>query len=136
VHRPYNNGHSPAIAKLAASASSLGLVVASAGFGCVYAWRTGSTHGYMLGSLTVVFAAALEIAKPLAVNSFFSAIRQRTFGQALCLALLAVLAVAYSLTAELSLMAGIRSDVVAARQAQSRAAKDHAKAADHREVER
>jgi hypothetical protein len=136
VNRPYNNGHSPAIAKLAASASSLGLVVASAGFGCVYAWRTGSTHGYMLGALTVVFAVALEIAKPLAVNSFFSAIRQRTFGQALCLLVLSALALAYSITAELSLMAGIRSDVVAARQAQSKAAKDHTKAAEHREVER
>jgi uncharacterized transporter YbjL len=119
------------------------LVAASAGFGCVYAWRTGSTHGYMLGALTVVFAAALEIAKPLAVNGFFSSIKQRTFGQALCLLTLAVLAVAYGLTAELSLMASIRSDAVATRQAQTKAAKDQERAAarrekvaEHREVER
>jgi hypothetical protein len=113
-----------------------GLVAASAGFGTVYAWKTGSAHGYLLGGLSVMFAVALEVAKPLAVQGFFSAARAWAFGQALCLAVLAVFAVAYSLTAELSLMAGIRSDVVAARQAQSRTAKDHAKAAEHREVER
>jgi hypothetical protein len=121
---------------VASSTAAIGLVTASAGFGAVYAWKTGSAHGFLLGGLTVIFALALEVAKPLAVQGFFSAARAWAFGQALCLAVLAVLAVAYSLTAELSLMASIRSDVVASRQAQSRAAKDHAKAAEHREVER
>jgi hypothetical protein len=139
VQTPYISARAPATSNWtsgAASTASMGLVTASAGFGAVYAWKTGSAHGYLLGGLSVMFAVALEVAKPLAVQGFFSAARAWAFGQALCLAVLAVLAVAYSLTAELSLMAGIRSDVVAARQAQSRTANDHAKAAEHREVER
>jgi hypothetical protein len=119
----------------ASSAAAIGLVTASAGFGAVYAWTTGSTHGYILGGLTVLFALALEVAKPLAVQGFFSAARTWAFGQALCLAVLAVLAVAYSLTAELSLMASVRSDTVATRQAQTRAAAEHDKETAARERE-
>ena len=44
------------------------LVIASAGFGAVFAWQTGSTHGPLLGCLSVLMALGLEAAKPLAVT--------------------------------------------------------------------
>jgi hypothetical protein len=92
-------------------------VIASAGFGAVYAWTSGSTHGWLLGSLTVLFAVALECIKPLAVASAFQAFRSFAIGRGAALGLLALVAVAYSLTSELSLMAGSRGDLAAKRGA-------------------
>lgn len=91
-------------------ASAAALVVASAGFGAFYAWRTGSHHGPMLGALSVLMALGLEGAKPFAVENIFAALRSWSPFRAVAMAALAVVAVAYSLTAELSLMASIRAD--------------------------
>jgi len=71
-----------------------------------------------LACLFVLFAVGLELAKPLAVTAAFSAFRSLAFIRGLALTLLAVAAVSYSLTAELSLMATTRGDSVASRQAQ------------------
>ena len=100
-----------------ALASASALVIASAGFGAVYAWSTGSQHGFALGALSVLMAVALECCKPLALANALSAFGSFKLVRGLALALLAVVAIAYSLTAELGLMAGARGDVVAERAA-------------------
>ena len=109
---------SRAIAQISAS----GLVLASAGFGAYYAWTTGLQHGYALACLMVVMAVALELAKPLSLAAAFAAFRSWSVLRGAVLALLAAVAIAYSLTAELSLMATSRGDAVAAREAVFKAA--------------
>ena len=101
---------------LLAQSSAFGLVLASAGLGGVYAWTTGSHHGPALGGLMVVMAVALEVAKPMALASAFTAFRSWAIARGVGLALMAAVAITYSLSAELSLMAGARGDVVAERQ--------------------
>lgn len=100
------------ITKLAATA----LVLASCGFGAVFAYQTGIPHGLPLAVLSVVFAVSLECLKPLAVQGAFLAASSLKLVRCLLLAILAAVAVLYSLTAELSLMAGSRSDHTASRQ--------------------
>lgn len=107
-----------------ANLSSIGLVTASAGFGAVFAWETGSTHGVILGSLAVLMALSLEIAKPLAVVGMIEAARQWQFGRALLLAVLASIAILYSLTAELQLTARSRADGIAERAGHSQTVVD------------
>lgn len=100
-----------------ASIAATGLILSSAGFGAVYAWASGAEHGSLLASLMVMMAVALELAKPLAVASAFSAFRSWAVVRGAALALLALVAIAYSLTAELQLVATSRGDVVARREA-------------------
>lgn len=108
-------------AAIITATSSSALVVASAGFGTVYAWTSGNHHGPVLGGLSVLMALGLEGAKPFAVEGAFSALRSCSLGRALALAALGGVAVLYSLTAELSLMADLRADV-SAKRAQASAA--------------
>lgn len=96
-------------------ASAAALVIASAGFGAFYAWTTGSHHGPALGALSVIMALGLEGAKPFAIEGALTAARSLAPVRAIALALLGVVAVAYSLTAELSLMAATRADNSAQR---------------------
>ena len=103
--------HIHTMSRLAATA----LVFASCGFGAVFAWNTGIPQGYTLGALSVLFAVALELLKPLAVSAAISAACSWQFIRSALLGTLALVAVAYSLTAELSLMAGSRSDYVSSR---------------------
>jgi hypothetical protein len=100
------------------------LVIASAGFGAVFAWQTGSTHGPLLGCLSVLMALGLEAAKPLAVSGMLDAAKSWQFARAGMLALLAAVAVLFSLTAELQLMARGRADGVAERQSETTRATD------------
>lgn len=95
--------------------SAAALIVASAGFGAYYAWHTGIHHGPLLGALSVLFALGLEGVKPFAVEGIFAALRSWSPVRAAAMAALAVVAVAYSLTAELSLMASIRADYASQR---------------------
>lgn len=97
------------------TASAAALVTASAGFGAFYAWHTGSHHGPVLGTLSVLMALGLEGAKPFAIEGIFAALRSWSPFRAVAMAALAAVAVAYSLTAELSLMASIRADAAAQR---------------------
>lgn len=85
-------------------------MIASAGFGAIYAWHTGSYHGPVLGALSVLMALGLEGAKPFAIEGVFAALRSWSIGRAVAMAALGLVAVAYSLTAELSLIASIRAD--------------------------
>jgi hypothetical protein len=76
---------------------------------------TGSHHGPIVGILSVVMALGLEGAKPFAIEGALTAARSLAPVRAIALALLGVVAVAYSLTAELSLMAATRADTAAQR---------------------
>jgi hypothetical protein len=104
-----------ALAKVAASA----LVVASAGFGAVYAGGLGAEQGTLVAILSVGMAVGLELAKPFSIAAAFDAFRSRRVGQGLAVALLGLVAVSYSLSAELSLWASMRSDRIAERAATS-----------------
>jgi hypothetical protein len=93
------------------------LVFASAGFGCVFAYQQAAHHGPALAGLAVAMALGLELAKPFAVESVFACLRRWAIVRALAMALLGAVAIAYSLTAELSLMATVRGDTAAEREA-------------------
>jgi hypothetical protein len=69
----------------------------------------------MLGADAVLMAVALEGAKPLAVAGAFAAFRSWAIVRGSGLSLLAVAAIAYSLTSELALIAGNRGDIAAKR---------------------
>ena len=92
-------------ARAIAALCAAGLVLASTGFGAIYAWTTGSQYGLMLGADAVLMAVALEGAKPLAVAGAFAAFRSWAIVRGSGLSLLAVAAIAYSLTSELALIA-------------------------------
>ena len=114
--------HTPNIAKFIARAAACCLVAASTAFGAAYAWQAGVAHDLtihgvpVIAAVTVVMVIGLEIAKPLAIAAAFEAFRRWRIFQGAALALLGVAAIAYSLTAELSLFAGLRSDNTAKRQ--------------------
>jgi hypothetical protein len=108
----------PALAKLAASA----LIVASAGFGAHYAGSLGAEQGPLLAVLSIAMAMGLEVAKPLSIAAAFEAFRSSRIWEGVAVALLGILAVSYSLSAELSLWAGMRSDKIATRAAESNVA--------------
>lgn len=130
-HLPANN--STAVRTLAL-ASAVALVVASAGLGGAYAWSQGSSHGALLGALFVLFAASLECVKPLAVSTALTSFASFKLVRGAALGVLASAAIAYSLTAELGLMAGARGDVVAHRAADAdakRHARERYKRAEH-----
>lgn len=104
--------------RVLATSGAIGLVVASAGFGSVYAWNVGAQHSIALAGLSVLMALALEGIKPLAVSSALAAWKRA--GErplALGLTLLAGISVAYSLTAEVSLVSQTKGDQIAERQA-------------------
>jgi hypothetical protein len=100
-----------------AALCTAGLVLASAGFGAIFAWTTGSQYGVVLGADAVLMAVALEGAKPLAVAAAFAAFRSWAIIRGVALALLAIAAIAFSLTSELALIAGNRGDLAAKRGA-------------------
>lgn len=101
--------------RLITAMSAAALIIASGGFGAFYAWTTGSHHGPLIGVLSVIMALGLEGAKPFAIEGALTAARSWSLFRAAALALLGVVAVAYSLTAELSLMAATRADNAAQR---------------------
>lgn len=105
--------HSTGVVRLVAGASAIALVIASAGFGGVFAWKIGSQHSYILGCLTVLFALALEGIKPLAVCGVFT---PRSLGSFIASLLVASTAIAYSLTSELSLVAMSKGDLRSERE--------------------
>lgn len=109
--------HGSQLTQTIASIAACGLVIASMGFGAVFAWSSGAEHGPLLASLMVMMAVGLELAKPIAVASAFSAFRRWAIFRGTALALLAIVSVGYSLTAELQLVAGSRGDRVAKREA-------------------
>jgi hypothetical protein len=111
-----------------AKTAACGLVLSSMGFGALFAWQSSIAHGVPMAALTVLFALCLEASKPLAVAGVFVAFRSWAVVRGLALACLAIVAVAYSLTAELSLIAGSRGDLAAKREASIEAHTDRREA--------
>jgi len=99
---------------IAATSAAL-LTVASAGFGCYFAWTQGAHHGPVLATCAVAMALGLELSKAFAVEATFTCFRTLAIGRGLAMLALAVVAICYSLTAELSLMATTRGDAAAQR---------------------
>lgn len=116
VVSPTSSNLSTALIPKIAAAS---LITASAGLGACYAWTSGVHHGPVLALLLVLMAMGLELAKPFSIAAAFDAFRSWRLVQGAALLLLVLVAVAYSLTAELSLMATSRGDLVAERASQS-----------------
>jgi hypothetical protein len=111
------------ITRTTANISAAGLVIASAGLGAIFAFNAGKQHGVLMAGLMTTFAVALELAKPIAVSSAFAAFRNWAVVRGAALSMLAAVAIGYSLTAELSLMATARGDLAAQRVADTKAAK-------------
>jgi len=107
--------HTTLALRVVASACAVGLVIASAGFGAVFAYRIGIEHSYLLAGLTILFAVALEGLKPLAISAAFDALSRWQIVRGLSMLLLGGVAVAYSLTSELALMSASRGDLAAVR---------------------
>src|SRR5262249_24248074 len=107
--------HTTPLVRVVSKVAATGLVVASASFGGAYAYRVGIHGGMFLAGITILFAVALELAKPLAITQAFQCFGEWRPVRGLFLSVLGVLAVAYSLTSELALMAGSRGDLAAQR---------------------
>jgi hypothetical protein len=100
--------------------SAVALVTASTGFAATYAWRVGASVSTALALITCLFAVAADIIKPLSIGAAFNAFSSWSIGRGLALACLGIVAVAYSLTAELSLVSMSRGDLSASRAALGR----------------
>ena len=111
--------HSTNLVSLTAKVAATGLCLSSAAFGALFAASVGIKHSIALAAITVLFVVALELIKPLALVAAFDAFKNWSPGRGLALGALAVVAIAYSLTAELALTASSRSDLAASRQAES-----------------
>lgn len=86
------------------------IVLASCGFGALFAYQTAISHSFALACITVAFAISLEVIKPFAVSAAIAAAGLWQPIRCALLSLLALVAIAYSLTAELSLVAGSKTD--------------------------
>ena len=95
------------------------LVLSSCGFAAIFAWKIGVEHSFALAVITTIFAVALDAIKPLAIHSAFTAFSSWQPLRGLCLALLGLVALLYSLTSELALTAMSRSDLASTRQSEA-----------------
>lgn len=110
------------LGRAAVIAAAALLVSASAGFGAYYAGSLGAEHGPLLAGLSIAMALGLELAKPFSIAATFDALRGWRLMEGAALAVLGLVAIAYSLSAELSLMATMRSNLAAGRAAATDAA--------------
>ena len=109
--------------RVLATSGAIGLVLASAGFGALYAYKVGIQHSIVLAGLSVLMVLALEAVKPLAISAGID-LWKRCTGPAALLLTLGGISCAYSLTAELSLISMSKGDIVAERQAQATTARN------------
>jgi Bacterial regulatory proteins, gntR family len=108
--------HSSRASRALVSLAAVLLVVASAGFGCTFAWRLGAQQGdELLGLLSIAMALGLELSKPFAVASAFTQLRSFRIVTATALTVVGLLAIAFSLQSELTFMSMTRGDLVAGR---------------------
>lgn len=118
-----------------ATGCAVALVVASAGFGSVYAYQVGIKHSIPLAVLSVLMALALEGVKPLAIANSIQAFASVQIVRGASLALLGLVAVVFSLTSELSLVAISKGDLAAERLGQSVKSQDAARRKERLESE-
>ena len=112
---PPQASHSNRTSRLLVSTAAALLVLASCGFGVLFAWQVGSKHDVLLGIISVAMALGLEVAKPFAIDGAFRSLRELRVVQAAALTLVGALAIGYSLQAELTFMSMTRGDMVAER---------------------
>lgn len=110
--------------RVVAISGTIGLVLASAGFGAVFAYKVGIQHSILLAGLSILMTVALEAVKPLAIASAIQALREWRPLTALPLLILGLIAVVYSMTAELSLVSVSKGELIAERQAETNSAGD------------
>ena len=82
----------------------------------LFAWQVGSKRDAVLGALSVAMALGLELSNPFAISSAFASLRQWRVITAASLTLVGLLAVGYSLQAELTFMSMARSDLYTKRR--------------------
>jgi hypothetical protein len=111
------------------------LVVASAGFGMLFAWTTTSKQSELLGVLSVAMALGCELSKPFAIASAFSQLSRFRIVTAAALTVVGLLAVAFSLQSELTFMSMTRGDLVAMRAGEHDAAQRAAERYENLTVE-
>jgi len=117
--------HTPKTIRVVAVLCASGLVLASAGFGALYAYKVGVQHSILLAGLSILMAVALEGVKPLAIAAGLQGFKTGgSKGASAALIILGGISVAYSLTAELSLISMSKGDLIAEREAQSTSASD------------
>ena len=92
--------------------AAFGLVAASCGFNAAWAFQSNAIHGPLLGTLAVGFAVSLDIAKTLAFAGAAKALSGWRIPRAVTLGLLASVAVLYSLSAEIGLLAQNRAQQI------------------------
>lgn len=92
------------------------LIGASATIGTLYAYKLGQAYGTGVALAFAAMALGGELLKPIAVERAFDAGWRSPLRMLSC-ALLAVVAIAYSLAGELAFSAGSRGDAVAQREA-------------------
>ena len=114
--------HTSKYARVVALFGATGLVVASAGFGALYAYKIGIQHSIALAGLSILMALALEGIKPLAIAAGLHSLKEGGAAPLLLMGLGGI-ACAYSLTSELSLVSMSKGDLVAERLAEGNGAK-------------
>jgi hypothetical protein len=92
------------------------LVIASALLGAFYGYVVGSHTHQVVGLIFAAAALGGELVKPFAVSAALDAFGRWQFLRGAACALLAVVAIVYSVTSELGLAAASRGDHTAARQ--------------------
>ena len=127
--------HSTATTRALVSLAAVLLVIASAGFGMLFAWQVGSKHDAVLGALSVAMALGLELSKPFAISSAFASLTQWRVVTAAALTVVGLLAAGYSLQAELTFMSMTRGDMVAERAGERDAAQRAADRYDRLQTE-
>ncbi len=103
-------------ATLTATIASVMAITASVGFTGYFSYRVGLEHSLLLAILSATFAVSLDLMKPLAVHSALRSLTSFQFVKGLLCLLLALVAIIYSLTSEISLMSTSRGDLIAKRE--------------------
>ena len=98
------------------------LVSASAGLACLYAWQSGSKFSVALGGLSVVAALGLKLAEPFCIQGALASFARWRIITGAALLAVGLLAVAFSLQAELQYLSTMRSDAASERDNEASAA--------------
>src|SRR5687768_10382358 len=92
------------------------MIAASAALGAYYGYLVGSQQHTLTGLVFAMAALGGEIMKPFAVSSSLESFARWQIARGIACGALAVVCIVYSLASELSLAAGSRGDLIAARE--------------------
>lgn len=103
-------------AAITATIASIMAIAASVGFTGYFSYKVGMEHSIFLAILSVMFAVSLDLMKPLALHSALKYLSSLNIVKGLLCLSLALVAIIYSLTSEISLMSMSRGDLIAKRE--------------------